>query len=1404
MAYRGKDTKEDLNYNEERIPLTSGEAGYQGDSENSESVSPGDGEDESVEESPLVSHIVDMDKGECMHHISSLHEDVEKLFEATPKFDINLLSGPETVLSDRAIQDKEEETPVVSVHRRPSEPLLPTFRRGSFPHAHQPLRAIRSRSSKNIKDQDGKKPHRKHKKKRKLHASKSFPSKDATLSPTIEETEEQVSENFKKCVVLKDYDEDSDEDESSSGSESESESEEEQVDTIDGSSSSVLPPDQVMVSRTVSESSGSPDKVGFYIGDIERQLSEGSTSKQNSLTDSSRRPSAIEPLEESSNPLFYLANEEPVLSQRAAATGATILHRWSTQGMGQYSWQAFYWDSLHPYTQRCSILIDCFRSESHAQRQKHRHHHHDRFKPIDLSQRRHRGSDVALSEQLKRVPTEQEEAMMLHKADLDDMASHRFEDVRGLRRHKINKHNAMASIVHIGKSGKKKKKIAKPHTYDHSPHEVFVELDELFMGEHEEWEWREKARWIKFEEDVEEGAERWGKPHVASLSFHSLIELRKGLETGTLLLDLDASDLPAIAHHVVESMIIHDQIRADQKGSVLRVLLLKHKHQKEPISIVKTLSSANFPTFASQTASSANLQSLEQMHAEPQGNNSTTNRVTMTRKMSEGKKIEFVKVDVDSKTKADGVHIGITTKEGRQKQTQDIMRRIPVGAEAITVLVGGVDFLEKPIMAFVRLAEGCQLSNLTEVPLPVRFVFILLGPEKAEMDYHEVGRSLSTLMSNQHFHDVAYRAESRAELLHAINEFLNESIVLPPGEWDQKTLLPIMDMARKRANMRRRKKQKEDEKKALLEKQEKDKIPLDPLKRTGRLFGGLINDIRRRYPHYLSDYTDALSMQCLAAFTFIFFACLSPCIAFGGLIGESTEGEMGVTETVLSTSICGIVFGLFSGQPVMLIGASGPVLVFEKSLFKFCKSSYIEFLPWRVWTGMWVVIISTVVCALEGSFLVKYVTRFTEEIFDILISIIFIYEVYKKLIETFTNHPILPNYCEFCTIKGMSNGVLNSTQSNTSVIERKNSSIPNETLTCPVFLPGDMDRNQPNTALLSSILIFGTFLVAYFLRVFRNSKFLGRSARRALGDFGILLAIVLMVLLDHLSGDIHTQKLDIPEHFGPTSPHKRGWFINPMGHKQQTEIWQIFAAIIPGFLLFMLLFLETQITEMMLNKKESKLKKGSGYHLDQMLVGLFTLLCAFFGLPWMCAATVRTIAHWEALCVMSRTHAPGEKPKLVEVKDQRVTSIVMCILIGVSLSWGPVLRAIPLAVLFGVFLYLGISSMSGLQLFERTKLLFIPVKHHPPSGFVRRVRSFKMNIFTVLQIIFLVLLWIVKSTSAFFAFPFFVMLLIPIRFKLLPFIFSEKELHELDNEEVDSDVEDEMDPDFYRRAHMPV
>lgn len=55
-----------------------------------------------------------------------------------------------------------------------------------------------------------------------------------------------------------------------------------------------------------------------------------------------------------------------------------------------------------------------------------------------------------------------------------------------------------------------------------------------------------------------------------------------------------------------------------------------------------------------------------------------------------------------------------------------------------------MDFLEQPTIAFVRLATGISLPGITEVPIPVRFLFILLGPKMMDIDYHEVGRSIST------------------------------------------------------------------------------------------------------------------------------------------------------------------------------------------------------------------------------------------------------------------------------------------------------------------------------------------------------------------------------------------------------------------------------------------------------------------------------------------------------------------------------------------------------------------------------------------------------------------------------------------------------------------------------------
>lgn len=48
------------------------------------------------------------------------------------------------------------------------------------------------------------------------------------------------------------------------------------------------------------------------------------------------------------------------------------------------------------------------------------------------------------------------------------------------------------------------------------------------------------------------------------------------------------------------------------------------------------------------------------------------------------------------------------------------MKKIPPGAEASNVLVGELEFLDRPVVAFVRLSPAVLLYGLTEVPITTR------------------------------------------------------------------------------------------------------------------------------------------------------------------------------------------------------------------------------------------------------------------------------------------------------------------------------------------------------------------------------------------------------------------------------------------------------------------------------------------------------------------------------------------------------------------------------------------------------------------------------------------------------------------------------------------------------------
>ena len=84
------------------------------------------------------------------------------------------------------------------------------------------------------------------------------------------------------------------------------------------------------------------------------------------------------------------------------------------------------------------------------------------------------------------------------------------------------------------------------------------------------------------------------------------------------------------------------------------------------------------------------------------------------------------------------------------QRRDSIMNRMEDGTEGTIALVGSLPSIEKPIVAVVRLASAVVMPNLMEVPVPVRFIFVLFTPDfSPNMDYHEVGRSFCTLMTHK-------------------------------------------------------------------------------------------------------------------------------------------------------------------------------------------------------------------------------------------------------------------------------------------------------------------------------------------------------------------------------------------------------------------------------------------------------------------------------------------------------------------------------------------------------------------------------------------------------------------------------------------------------------------------------
>ncbi len=341
--------------------------------------------------------------------------------------------------------------------------------------------------------------------------------------------------------------------------------------------------------------------------------------------------------------------------------------------------------------------------------------------------------------------------------------------------------------------------------------------------------------------------------------------------------------------------------------------------------------------------------------------------------------------------------------------------------------------------------------------------------------------------------------------------------------------------------------------------------------------------------------------------------------------------------------------------------------------------------------------------------------RFTDEIFSVLISTIFVIEAVSDVGGTFVS--------------------------------------PTSTFTKALL-----------TLTISSI----TYGTATLLKGLRNTVYFTKTIRNNVSNFAPTIGVFLgsfvarSARLAH-GADALLPALSIPSTFQTTSG--RPWLVPLM----DLPLWARFASFLPALMATVLLFLDQDITVRVVNNPRYKMKKGrrkgnvlDGMHADMLVISICTALTSIIGFPWLVAATVRSISHVRAL---SKFDNDGNIEGTIE---QRVTGMAIHALIGSCVIFSKpryLLTQVPLPVLMGLFMYLGVSALPGNEMFERIKGLLKDstlAKNERWSTVPAKIT----NLFTAIQVACLYAMLWVKSSPIGVLFPIIIALLAPLRFGL--------------------------------------
>ncbi|KAJ3889828.1 HCO3 transporter family-domain-containing protein [Lentinula edodes] len=511
-----------------------------------------------------------------------------------------------------------------------------------------------------------------------------------------------------------------------------------------------------------------------------------------------------------------------------------------------------------------------------------------------------------------------------------------------------------------------------------------------------------------------------------------------------------------------------------------------------------------------------------------------------------------------------------------------------------------------------------------------------------------------------------------------------------------------------------------------------------------KLASGIVLDIRARTPYYVRDWTDAWNYRVVPATSLIFFANVLPGIAFSLDLIETTE-QYGVAEVLLSSFMAAFVFSVFGAQPLTIAGVTGPITVFNKTIFRITQSqpdapNYLQFVGW---VYLWAAIIHWVTAILNWCNFLKYVTLFSCDTFGFYVSWVYL-------------------------------------QYGVQVVTRQFDSSS---------LPG---------ALVSIILAILMLALSFLFQSISQKKLFHRHVRRFLADYGMPISLIAT------SGMAYWGRFDATN---PETLPISGAFQPANGRAWLVPFWQLegkWAGIaLPfGIILWILFFFDHNVSSLMAQGSEFPLRKPPGFHYDFFLLGITTLIAGLLGIPAPNGLIPQAPIHTTSLLVMGRVskkddeeiqssgsdenvlgNIPEYHEQPIAVVEQRVSNLAQGSLCLVLLS-GPflhVLNLIPRGVLAGLFWFMGADALKGNGITQKILYFFRDKKLTSKEEPLRRVRKSRIMLFLAIQVIAFGATFAITQTIAAIGFPIIIMGLIPLRILLIPRLpFTTDELAILD------------------------